>query len=241
VDVAAGALVGWLHPWKGAVLLLVLAGLAAWDRLAPRVRVLAVPAAATALPIAYLALLPRLDPTGRPSQPATRRSTRRCGCWSRRSLPLAAVAALGTRAAARDQAGRILLLWPPAALLVYLGIAQFPVPRAAGLTIPLAVLAALGWQRMRWPRWQRVACVAVVTLPGAVFLLDTFQDSRRSGIAPYVLHPDEHAALRHLADAPRGRGVLTRFYLGTTVPGLTGHDTWLGNYPWSPDFFAGGR
>jgi hypothetical protein len=45
------------------------------------------------------------------------------------------------------------------------------------------------------------------------------------------------AALAWLDRAPGPGGVLTRAYLGTAVPALTGRSTWVGNQFWTPEFF----
>jgi hypothetical protein len=74
-----------------------------------------------------------------------------------------------------------------------------------------------------------------VTVPGTVFIVDTFREQRHSIEAPYVLDPGEDDALQFLADSPDG-GVLSRYYLGGTVPAQTGHDTWVGHFAWTPDF-----
>lgn len=232
---AAGALIGWLHPWKGATLLAILAGLAAWGRLAPRYRMLAIPAAATAAPMLYEALLPRLDADW--ARFAEQNTAIHAPAWMLVAalVPLVAVALLGVGAAPRDDGGRMLLLWPPAGLAVYFATGQFPYHALQGLTIPLAVLAVWGVARIRLPAAAAVAGLAVLTLPGAAFALDTFGDSRVAGVAPYVLHPDEAAALAHLEAAPQDGGVLAQAYLGMTVPARTGRDTWLGHFPWTPD------
>ena len=233
---AAGALAAWLHPWKGAILLLVLTGLAAWDRSARRARLLAVPAAAIVVPLAYLALLPRLD--GDWEVYAADNEVVHAPWWillvALGPLVLPALAGL-RRLKVADDATRVLVLWPVAAFAVYFAVSQFPYHALQGVAIPLAVLAVLGWRHTRLPAAVAVACIAVVTVPGVVYMVDTFRESRRSGYAPYVLHEDENAALRHLERAPAG-GVLSRYYLGMTVPPRTGLDVWVGQFPWTPDF-----
>ena len=234
---AAGMIAAWMHPWKGATLVAIMAGLAAWGRLAPRYRILAVPAAAIAVPILYLLLLPRIDHDWEVYAPANAAVHAPLWILAAALLPLVVPALFGLRAVPRDDdAGRMLLLWPPAGLAVYFLTEQFPYHALQGLAIPLAILAVEGFRRTALPAWVAVACVAALTLPGAAFLLDTFRDSRRSGVAPYVLRPEENDALRFLARAPGDGGVLARYYLGMTVPPQTGRDTWVGQFPWTPDF-----
>jgi hypothetical protein len=235
---AAGMIAAWLHPWKGATLLAILAGLAAWGRLAPRYRVLVVPAAAIAAPMLYLLILPRIDHDWEVY--ARDNAAVHAPLWilAAALLPLLVPALAGLRAAPRDDGGRMLLLWPPAALAVYFLTSQFPYHALQGLAIPLAILAVEGYRRTSLPAWVAVVCVAALTLPGAAFLVDSFRDSRRADIAPYVLNPGESDALRFLARAPGDGGVLARYYLGMTVPPQTGRDTWVGQFPWTPDFEA---
>lgn len=232
---AAGSVIGWLLPWKGETLLAILGALALWGRLAPRYRVLVVPAAAIVIPMAYLALLPRIDFDWEVYAPNNEAAHAPWWILLAALLPLAVPALAGLRTP-RDDADRILLLWPPAGLLVYFLTTQFPYHALQGLAIPLAILAVEGWRRTSLPAWTAVVCVAVLTLPGVALVLDQFRDSRGAGVAPYVLRTEENDALRFLADSPRDGGVLARYYLGMTVPPRTGRDTWLGQFPWTPDF-----
>jgi hypothetical protein len=224
-----------MHPWKGAILLAILAGLAAWGRLAPRYRILVVPAVALAAPVVYLLLLPRIDRDWELA--AQQNATVHGPVWilAAALAPLVVPALAGVRAVRRDDGGRMLLLWPLAALAVYALTAQFPWHALQGLAIPLAILAVEGYRRTALPAWMGAVCVAALTLPGAAFLVDTFRDSKRSDISPYVLRADEREALRFLERAPGDGGVLTRYYLGMAVPPHTGRDTWVGNFPWTPD------
>jgi hypothetical protein len=67
------------------------------------------------------------------------------------------------------------------------------------------------------------------------FWVDTFRDTKNSGVAAYRLAGDEDAALRWLEEAPGDGGVLARDYFGAAVPALTGRDTWVGHFAWTPD------
>ena len=50
------------------------------------------------------------------------------------------------------------------------------------------------------------------------------------------IRPDERDALNYLAHNPTPGGVITKGYLGSTVPGITGRNTLLGDCLWSePD------
>lgn len=232
----AALLVTWMHPWQGATLLAIMAGIALWGRLDRRYLVLLAPAAAIGAALLYLFLLTQLDPDW---EAYSERNQAPHAAWWILVLGLAplVLAALpaALRGGAADDRRRMLLIWPVAGLAVYFVTRQFPYHALQGIALPLAILAVESWRLLRVPAWAGVACIALVTVPGVVFLLDTFRDSRRSGIAPYVLRSEERDALRHLEDAPVRRGVLARYYLGMTVPSRTGHDTWVGQFPWTPD------
>lgn len=228
--------VAWIHPWQGATLLAVYAGMALWGRLDARFRVLVLPAAATSLPMAYLLLISKLDRDWEID--AAQNTAPHAAFWILAAgLALIAVPALGgLRLRQADDRERTLVLWAAAALAAYFAATQFPYHALQGISVPLAILAVRCWSRLRLPALAGAAAVALVTVPGAAYLVDTFRDNKGSGEAPYILEPDEAAALRHVESAPQGGGVLARYYLGMTVPSLTGRDTWVGQFTWSPDF-----
>jgi hypothetical protein len=232
----AGAAIGWLHPWQGVELVAILVGVAAWGRFAPRYRVLAVPAIATTLPMAYLFVLSRADPDWRLDSSQT--NTAHAPAWMLLAalLPLVVPALPALRRRVADEGERMLLLWIAAGIVLYLGIHSFPFHALQGTTIPLSVLAVRGFQRLRLPAPAAVAAVALLTVPGMVFMVDTFRDNRSAGVAPYRLTAGENAALHYLDGSKRPGGVLARYYLGMTVPALTGRDTWVGHFAWTPDF-----
>jgi hypothetical protein len=234
---AAGLVVGWLHPWQGVTLLAVLLGLVAWGRFSGRYRVLALPALAVLVPMVYLFVLGRADADWRVS--VEHLSGAHAPVWILLAAlaPLVVPALAGVRLGRPDDGERMLLLWAAAAFAVYVVVDQFPFHALQGLSIPLAVLAVRGWQRrVSLPAWVGVACVAALTLPGMAFMVDTFREQKGADIAPYVLQGDEARALRFLESSPRAGGVLSRYYLGMTVPALAGRDTWVGHFAWTPDF-----
>ena len=228
--------VGWIHPWQGATLLAVYFGMALWGRLGAHYRVLAVPTIATVLPMGYLLAISKLNADWETD--AAQNTAPHAAFWILASgLALIAVPALaGLRLRQADDRERMLVLWAAAALAAYFAASQFPYHALQGLTVPLAVLAVRGWSRLRLPALAGAAALAIVTVPGAVHVVDTFRDNKRSDEAPYVLDPGEAAALRHIEAAPQPGGVLARYYLGMTVPSLAERDTWVGQFTWSPDF-----
>ena len=235
---AAGLVVSWVHPWQGMVLLGVLAGLAVWGRM---LRPLALPALATAVPIVYFVVLAQIDPAwGEGSEDVGYPHE---WVWLVVAIaPLAAFALAGALTGRPlrelDLQERMLLLWPVATLVIY-GLLDrtFIYNVLSGLTIPLAVLAVRGGRRL--PRWAAVAAVAFATLPGLANVAYEFREGRGADASPRYLEPGEADALDFLDDSARDGGVLTRFYLGQAVPGLSGRQTYVGHPAWTPDF--GGR
>jgi hypothetical protein len=231
-----GLVIGWLHPWQGATLLAIIGGVAAWGRFRPGFRILLLPALATAAPMVYEFLLSRLDADW--ISFSQQNTAPHAPLWMLLAalLPLALPALLAVRPNVDEVGERILLLWPPAALGVYLLTAQFPYHALQGISIPLAVLATRGFARLRLPALAGAACVAVLTIPGIVHVSENLSASIDSDVAPYVLDDGENAALEYLANAPVEGGVLARTYLGGSVPARTGRDTWVGHFTWTPDF-----
>lgn len=232
----AGLAIGWLHPWQGATLLAIIGGVAAWGRFRPGYRILFLPALATAAPMVYELLLSRLDADWHSF--SQQNTAAHAPLWMLLAalLPLVLPALFAVRAKVDDVGERMLLLWPPAALAVYLLTDQFPYHALQGISIPLAVLATRGFARLRLPALAGAACIVALTVPGIAHVAENLSASLSSGVAPYILDDGENAALEYLADAPVEGGVLARTYLGGSVPALTGRDTWVGHFTWTPDF-----
>jgi hypothetical protein len=235
VAAVAGLLVSWVHPWQGMVLIGILVGVAAWSRL---VRPLIVPALATALPIVYFVVLAQVDPAwGEGSEDVG--YPHEWGWLLVSIVPLAAFAVAGALRGRPprelDLQERMLLLWPVVTLVIYAALDRtFIYNVLSGLTIPLAVLAVRGGRGL--PRWAAAAAVVVATLPGLANLVYEFREGEGAGGSPRYLEPGEADALEFLDDTPREGGVLTRFYLGQAVPGLSGRRTYVGHPVWTPDF-----
>jgi hypothetical protein len=78
------------------------------------------------------------------------------------------------------------------------------------------------------------AIVIAATVPPGISELA----EAKSEVVPTVgnanfIYRGEHQALRYLAKDRRPGGVVTRFYLGEVVPGLTGRRTYVGDCLWS--------
>lgn len=232
-----GLLAAWLHPWQGATLVLVLIGLALWEgRRGPRM--LALPAIATALPLAYYEVLPHVD-----------------SAWKLAShneivlrppflallaglLPLLIVAALGLRRRITEPVERALLLWIPASLVTYFAVNSFSVHALDGLSLPLAVPVVRGWRRLRAPVLAGAAAVALITLPGLIYEARELHREASSSVQEYYLNRSESHALAWVArDAPPG-GVLAPVLLALAIPSQTGRAVWVGHKFWSRDYDA---
>ena len=227
---AVGLVVSWAHPWQGLTLLVIAAGVIAWSGLWRR-WLLLVPLAATVAPIAYYYALTHTDSAwafvGHPG------ANPHFGAWLFLALlPPLLLAALGMPGRDLDLQERALRLWPPATLVVYFALESSWIYHAfSGISLPVAILAVRGWTRLRAPAWLGVAGVAALTLPGMAFYV---QNLRRT--APdHFIDRGEGDALEYLERSPRKGGVLTSDDLGRVVPALSGRQTWVGHFTWTPD------
>jgi hypothetical protein len=229
---AAGIGVAWLHPWQGLTLLVILAGLVLWERhRAVAVRRLGPIALATAAPLVYYFALSHTDSAWHGvSQP---NNFPHFGIWFYATmLPIAALALPGVRRERLDTAGRLLLLWPLAATVVYISLSSSWIYHSfAGVSLPLAILIVNGRRRLGVRTVLGALGVGLLTLPGIVFYLQKLHDEA----AQHFLARDEASALRYLATAPGAGGVLAREPLGSAVPAFTGRQTWVGHPTWTPN------
>ncbi|MGA2929046.1 MAG: hypothetical protein ABSG43_24270 [Solirubrobacteraceae bacterium] len=237
---AAALLASWLHPWQGATLVLLLVGLAVWRRLRDWL-VLAVPALAAALPPTYYELLAHGDPAWRlasSNEVVARVPLLALGAGLG---PLALVAATGVRRPGEASLERMLLLWIAATLVTYFTVNAFPTHALQGLSIPLAVLAVRGWQRLQAPAVLGVVAVAAVSLPGLAWDAQKLLVSARSKIPQYYLTGGDARALDWLADRAPPGGVLAPTPFAIVVPSQTGRAVWVGHPYWSADYQARAR
>lgn len=251
----AGAFVALMHPWQGATLALIFAGTAAWELTAGRqhagptgdvaaardrgrLLALAVPLAAIAVVLAYLLIVSHTDPHWEADSRQSEAPRFGIGYLLMGFAPLAALAALGVTRRPDSVRERMLLLWPLAAFAVYLIVANSRFHAFQGMSLPLAVLAVRGWQRLRAPRALGAVAVAAVTLPGFAYAVDRLRDSVELDRSPYVLERDEARALDYLDDRPGPGGVLAPTSIGMSVPAHAGRGTWVGHFAWTPDFHS---
>jgi hypothetical protein len=252
-----GALASWLHPWQGATLILIVVSCELLDfaraRKPVQARRLLLTTVATALPLVYYSLLTRMDVSWKLGEAASG------GGWPLWALaicelPLALPAALAYAQRPRTFLGLTARVWPVAALVVFLvteAQGGFALHAFLGINVPLAVLAVQGWSagaaRLHWLRLPAIAwfVVLALTIPALVEQLQWAQQSiatsaqpappRGHGDATFVAAGERHA-LDFLADLRQPGGVLTRSYLGTVVPALTGRSTYIGDSFWTPGF-----
>ena len=245
---ALGALASLLHPWQGELLILVVLGgeLVMWrrgrDRPRPGLKLAAVTVAATAAPLAYYAILGKLDLSWQLAQVSSKHSFS-LGTFLLAIAPLALPAALGYRGRCTTFLDAATRTWPIASLAVFVlsatALSATPLHAFEGVTIPLAVLAVRGLQGVQlaglpYRRALAVGAVALATIPATAYELASARTlvTPSAGNANFV-SSDERHALRHLASDPTRGGVITRFYLGAVVPAETGRRTFVGNCMWS--------
>ncbi len=233
-----GLVASWVHPWQGAVLLLVMAGLAAWEGWRA-VRALALPAVATALPLAYYELLPHIDAAWKLASHNEIVAHPEFLGLVAGLAPLLILAALGVRRQVSEPAERALLLWIVASLIVYFALNTFPSHALGGLSLPLAVLIVRGWRRLRLPALVGAAAIALVTVPGLVYWARELHRVGSSPVQEYYLNRSESRALDWVRrDGPPG-GVLAPVLLAVAIPSQTDRPVWVGHEFWSRDY--GGR
>ena len=237
------------HPWQGLILLGVVGLAAVWQAAAREtslgrlVRALWPVFGGAAVPAAYYALLSAVDESWARTAEVYREDFDRWPLWllALSLAPLALPALLGYRGRAEGLQERILRVWPPAALVLYLlPFGTFPFHAFNGISIPLAVLTVRGlapWVRAGgWRPAAVVAAVALLVLPGAVDRVRLARAAVQIGVVPYRLDPGEADALDALDSNGRPGGVLASVYLGQLVPSRTGRETWVGHPSWTPGY-----
>ncbi len=265
-----GALASSLHPWQGETLILVVIGaeLLTWGRTGcgvggagaagaeaavvarqarglrwrDRIGLPAVTVVATALPLAYVAILGRADLSWRLARDQSHHTYPLANILLALA-PLLLVAALAYRERPRSFIAAATRTWPVAALAVYLAsetsLSATPLHAFAGITIPLAVLGVEGVQRAGWRRVPArralgALAVAAATIPATVYEMSIARTyvTPATGNANFISH-DMRRALDYLHSDDQPGGVLTRAYLGVIVPGETGRNTFVGGCQWS--------
>ncbi len=226
----AGMLASWMHPWQGMTLLVIVAGLVVWGKLARRYLVLALPVVLTAAPLVYFYVLSHTDSSW--GFASAERDYSHFGLWFVLAIAPALLAFPGFRGPTDDVQERLIRLWPVAALAVYFGLDQSWFYHAfSGVSLPLAILGVRGWKRMRVPRLVGATALVILTLPGVAYAVDKLVDTKRE----HFFTSDEKRALDYVESSPRRGAVLAPYEpLGYAVPAFAGRRTWIGHYNWTP-------
>jgi hypothetical protein len=251
IAIAAAAAAGssWLHPWQGVTVVLILGGLIALERSRRAMVACGGPLVAACLPLAYYYALAHTDQAWSTAQA---QNSHAVPAWVALAvfLPLALPALLGVRRGVNDAQERILLLWPCAALVVYLLDPPYALHALESASLPLGILAVRGWRRLRLGRAAATTLLVLATVPGLVFALGLLSRAVDERPGAYVLSNDDSRSLRTVAASPIPGGVLAPTPIASSVPARTGRRTWLGHPSWTPQLalrereasrFFGGR
>lgn len=248
VAAVAGALVSWLHPWQGVILLAVIGLLFLVAAPRRRFSALVIPVVATMLPLLYGLALSHFDSSWRTFQARTI-GVGTAPWWALIASfgPLVLLAAAGLRRPGDDRSW-MLVLWVIACAGVYFVLPEFPPHALAGVTVPLSVLAVTGWHRVtahvrapsRVLASLALAGVALFTVPAAIYHANASEDYRGAGVSGLFarqlvwLSDDQAAALSYLNRDPRSGAVLAPWLLSMSVPGFTGRTVFAGHPMWQP-------
>jgi hypothetical protein len=245
-----GAVASALHPWQGEAFALIVIGAElvsfnGWSSVRSRIRPLAITLVLTGLPLLYFLILGHSDPSWARARDASKHSFA-LGTIVLAIAPLLVPALFAYRRRPQSFIALTARIWPVAALIIYVlsatALSATPLHAFDGISIPLAVLTVEAlqrgdWQRVRRRRLVATLAVALLTIPATVWVLDSARDlvTPSAGNANFIEH-DERSALNFLAQDRESGGVLTRFYLGTTIPAETRRSTFVGHCLWSqPD------
>jgi hypothetical protein len=231
---AAGCLAAWLHPWQGEVLMLLLGAIFV---LHARRLELAIPFAATLAPTLYYFVLSKADAAWEVA--ARNNEVPHYPLWALvlGLAPFLLAVPYAWRRARDDLQELALVLWIPAALLVYFVLApSVPAHALEGLSLPATVLAVHALQALRAPAWVGIAAAVLVTLPGLAWVANEFRKGVNTDTQPGLILPDERRAMDLVESSARSGGVYAPAFLGLAIPAETGRKTWIGHPTWTPDY-----
>jgi hypothetical protein len=241
VAALAALVASWMHPWQGITLIVIFAGLAVLGR-GRGWPALLVAAAGAALPLGYYWLLSHSDPAWRLASHYEMIARLPALVLLAGLGPLAAIAVLGARRPRGEVIEQALLLWIAGCLVTYFANDAFAPHALQGLSLPLAVLAVRGGQRLRLPRPVGLLVIGVLTIPGLAYDARKFVNTARNEkLVQYYLPRDDARALDWVsAHGPPG-GILAPTPFALDVPAQTGRAVWVGHGYWSRDYFARAR
>ena len=243
-------LISWLHPWQGIVLVGVVTitegfSFARTRTWRPSTLLLVAP---VLLPLAYYALLSRLDPAWRYAHQASHQELLYGEFVVGAILiigPLAVPALIAYRTPAiayrtpapkwRDVALRV---WPPLALLLVFLPGPAPSHYLLMLSLPLGILAVQGIATLRMSPAVRAMALAVLVsllVPGLARLAHRYVVVYDTGF--FSLAEAERSAFRSL-DRNRTQGAVlaSSRRTGSMIPYRTGRLTYTGGVVWTPNF-----
>jgi hypothetical protein len=257
--IAGGFLCAWIQPWPGITLIgaVLVAELAAR---VPRVMTkgsvspvgLLTPAliiGAAAVPVAYYAVLDRLDPGWHLSGVQLVALNKGAPWWVLvvPMAPLLVGAAFALLLPTRDMRWTTLVSWATVALsgavlIQVTEVGNMPQHMIRGLAIPLAVLSVLGvgWATRNWTNSAQasvalIALLALVVVPGLTRLRTEMRDSVDPGTNRF-LNPGEDAALAWIAKDAGSGEVVAAGPIAAMVPWRTGRLPWAAHRNLTPDF-----
>jgi hypothetical protein len=237
----ASLVASWLHPWQGITLIVIFAGLAILQR-GRHWFALSVSAVGAALPLGYYGLLSHTNPAWKLASqyeviPRLPPLVLLAGLG-----PLALIAALGVRRPRGDVIEQALLLWIAGSLITYFANDAFAPHALQGLSLPLAVLAVRGGQRLRVPWPAGLVVVGLLTIPGLAYDARKFVNtSGNEKLVQYYLPRADAHALDWVSERAPAGGVLAPTPFALVVPSQTGRAVWVGHGYWSRDYFGRAR
>jgi hypothetical protein len=232
----AALVIAWLHPWQGLTVIIVLLVVALFGRPLSSYWPLVAPLVAAGLPLIYFDLLPHVDHAWKVARDQNSLGGAGWGMVLGTVGPLALLGLGRPRLAGLSIQARVLVIWPLAALFVYWLAPPYQIHALETMTLPLAVLALRGWHFLPARRLVLAGCVALLAVPGLVYLVDRFHQSAVSFRTAYVLSRGDTRAFHFIASDSAPGGVLARVPQSLAVPGLTGRRTWVGHPSWTPAF-----
>jgi hypothetical protein len=243
----------WLQPWQGATVILIVTGSEGWLWLRTRRRppgLLGWTLAAAVLPLGYYSLLSHFDASWALSGRVNLILNLPARELVVAVLPLAVCAVLAYWRFPLTFGDLAVRTWPLAAFALFwfiplTHIGTFPEHSLQGLSVPFAVLAVLGTERIHFgrPALRVIAgSLIVVALvgPSLRWVLNQTTDvgvpTIFGGASPFLITQSEQDALNYLEHDPTPGAVLANVYLGQTVPAETGRNTWVGIASWTPHY-----
>jgi hypothetical protein len=247
-------IIGWLHPWQAATLMLVWLGLLLWrahdrrgagsgsaSKPALPWRRIAVVLVATAAAPAYYASLSHIDYSW--SQFAAKDGYYLQITWPVLEYcvaPLVVVALLSARAARRDRGARSLVVWLFATLVVVALSPPEQYHALDGLMLPLGVLAVRAWPAGHGfspRRLVAIAGLAALAVTFAIYADNSLHAVLSRGVTTYSeLARSDVRAVTVAARADGDRPILSMPALGSAIPMLADAPTWVGNLFWTPGY-----